>query len=94
MVKEHYASTFRAHTYLYVEFPWLMRLVDKIINVGETVVKKLSALVEGTSGITELELEAVGRRIDDWGWGTWVAVRAETRRYGANDACIAGFWQG
>jgi len=53
VVKEHYSSTFRAHTYLYVEFPRLMRLVDKIVNVGETVVKKLSALAGGTSDITE-----------------------------------------
>ncbi|KAF8429699.1 cytochrome P450 [Tirmania nivea] len=89
IINEHYAPTFRAHTYLYVEFPRLMRLVDKIINAKETVLKKLSALAEGTSDIGGWQPEVDGSKIDDWGWRTWMAVRADTRRCGINDTCVA-----
>jgi len=89
MVRENYTSTLRSHTYLYVEFPRLMGLVGKIINARETVVKKLSALTGGTSDIAEGQPEVIGRRTIDWGWRTWMAVKADRRRYGTTDHCVA-----
>ena len=78
VIKEHHESTFRAHTYLYVEFPNFMFLVDRLESIWNSTIKRIQVMLGKINhNSSPGDSVAIHKRVDGWGWKTWETVKNE-----------------
>ncbi|KAF8471225.1 cytochrome P450 [Kalaharituber pfeilii] len=74
MVKEHYSSSLRAQTYLYVEFPRTMHLVLAIVRIFKSCRRNILAFAGFGEGTAKREKEIICETVEVWGWKVWTEV--------------------
>lgn len=92
LVKGYYESSFHSHTYLYMQFPNFMCLVDWLESIWNFTIIRTQIMLGGINHDSSPEFsEVVDKKMDSWGWKTWKQVKNEDTKIhgGSNSLCVA-----